>query len=217
MAAIIFYGPGERWAPDVSANRRGERPGSPFNDDVPPYVPSWRSMRFSWWGDRFDQAEIRTEFWLNSRNKALADVFPVDGKWGCSTEWRAAVEELEPGLHQFFPIRIRRPRGGPIFRLDGREAGAEDFFLFNCLSVVDCVVPEHCSGLVAVKREPDGSLYFSARESILAVSRAAVAGRHLWHSRTDGVSGHFFISDELRRRFVERGLKGFVIRPVAEV
>jgi len=213
MAAIIYWQPGERSATDINGTPEPKKYPGPFTVAMGP----WRSMRFGWWGDRFDPAEIRTEFWLRSRHKALSDTFSVCGKWGVSAEFRAAVEELEPGLHQFFPIRIRRPKGGPILRLDGREAGPDDFFLINCLSVVDCVIPELCSRLVAAKRQPNGSVYFSARESNVVISREAVAGRHLWHSKTDGVSGHFFISDDLRRCFVERGLKGFVVRDVQEV
>jgi hypothetical protein len=43
-----------------------------------------------------------------------------------------------------------------------------------------------------------------------------VAGRHLWHSKTHGVSGYFFISDALRDLLVAQKLQGFVIRPVGE-
>jgi hypothetical protein len=59
-------------------------------------------------------------------------------------------------------------------------------------------------------------VFFSEREDNLVISRAAVAGRHLWHGKTDGVSGHFFISDALRVLLVARKLQGFVIRPVGE-
>jgi hypothetical protein len=212
MAAIIYRQPGERWVPDINASPDPKKGGGPFAVEM----DDRRAMGFGEWGLHYDPSEIRTEFWLRSRHKALSDTFSVCGRWGVSAEFRAAVEALEPGLHQFFPITIRRPKGGPILRPDGREAGPDEFFLINCLSVVDCVIPELCSGLVAAKRQPNGRVFFSSRESNLVVSRAAVAGRHLWHSKTDGVDGYFFISDALRDLLVARKLQGFVIRPVGE-
>ena len=211
MAALIYIRPGERWVPDVGAAPDPKARVGPLTDKV----EDWRGMRFGEWGDRFEPDEVRTEFWLRSRHKALSDTFPVHGRWGVSAAFRAAVEALEPGLHQFFPITIRRPKGGPILRPDGREAGPDEFFLINCLSVVDCVIPELSSG-PSVQRRPSGRVFFSAYEDSLVVSRAAVAGRHLWHSNTDGVSGHFFISDALRDLLVAQKLQGFVIRPVGE-
>lgn len=213
MAALIYLRPGERRVPDVGAAPDPKSRVGPFTDKVHMY--DRRRLRFGEWGDHFEPDEIRTEFWLRSRHRALSDTFAVCGRWGVSAAFRAAVEAFEPGLHQFFPIRIRRPKGGPILRPDGREAEPDEFFLINCLSVVDCVIPELSSG-PTVKREPRGGVMFSPEVDTLVISRAAVAGRHLWHSRTDGVSGHFFISDALRELLVARRLQGFVVRPVGE-
>lgn len=80
---------------------------------------------------------------------------------------------------------------------------------------MDCVIPELSSGPL-LKRRERGGVFFSAREDRLVISREAVAGRHLWHSKTDGVDGYFFISNALRDLLVARKLQGFVIRPVAE-
>jgi hypothetical protein len=129
MAAIIYRQPGERWVPDINASPDPKQGGGPMLNDP----DGLRRRFFGEWGHRFQPEEIRTEFWLRSRHKTLADTFSVCGKWGVSAEFRAAV-----------------------------------------------------------------------------------TGRHLWHSKTDGVSGHFFISDALRDLFVARKLQGFVIRPVAE-
>src|SRR5690349_5786678 len=102
-------------------------------------APPWEQRRkFSFCGDRFEPHEVRTEFWLHSGHKDSGDDFPVCAMWGCTAEWRREVEALEPGVHQFFPNTIRRPRSKrPIYRLDGREAQDGDFFLFNCLQLID--------------------------------------------------------------------------------
>jgi hypothetical protein len=176
-----------------------------------------RGMRFSYGGMSFLPQEVRSDFYLHSSHKALTDAFSVCARWGCSAAFRAEVERLEPGVHQFFPIRITRPRSKkPILRRDGQEIGPDDFFLFNCLQLVDAVLPDLSSGPM-LRTHPSGLLGFGVETDDLCVSRAAIAGRHIWHGDFHNRSGaYFFVSDELLAGFRRAGLKGFEVRPVRE-
>jgi len=214
MAWVIYRPLVDRWLPSiVGLPREGPGVHSVLTSTVPLAL---QERRFSYRGDRFEPHEVRTEFWLHSAHKDFGDVFPVCAMWGCTTEWRREVEALEPGVHQFFPISIRRPRSKrPIFRLDGREAGPDDFHLFNCLQQIDAVIPERSSG--SVERLKYGLLSFNVRDDDLCVAREAVTGRHLWQdSRKAGAREHFFISDALMEAFRRAGLTGFKARPVRE-
>lgn len=176
-----------------------------------------RERSFSYRGVRYAPEEVRRDFYLHSAHKALTDAFSVSARWGCSAAFRAEVERLEPGVHQFFPIRITRPRSKkPILRRDGQELGPDDYFLFNCLQLVDAVLPDLSSGPV-LKTYPSGILGFSVSSDDICVSSAAIAGRHIWHgdfhNRGDA---SFFISDELLAGIRRAGLKGFEVRPVRE-
>lgn len=170
---------------------------------------------FCYFGVPFAPEEVRRDFYLLSSHKALADSFPVCARWGCSAAFRAEVERLEPGVHQFFPINITRPRSKkPVLRRDGQEVGPGDFYLFNCMQLLDAVLPDLSTG---VQRRPSGLLSFHVWSADICVSRAAIAGRHLWHGDFDGRGkGQSFISDELLAGFRRAGLKGFEIRPVRE-
>jgi|GEM_PF-2669071 len=214
MAWVIYRPLVNRWLPSISALPRDEpRAHSVLTSEVPPAL---HERRFSYRGARFEPHEVKTEFWLDSAHKDFGDVFPVCAMWGCTTEWRREVEALEPGVHQFFPISIRRPRSKrPIYRLDGREAGPDDFHLFNGLQLVDAVIPERSSG--SVRRREYGLVFFNVRDDDLCISREAVAGRHLWHGDKQQPDGaHFFISDALMEAFRRAGLTGFKARPVRE-
>lgn len=177
-----------------------------------------RERSFSYRGVRYAPEEVRRDFYLHSSHKALTDAFSVSAGWGCSAAFRAEVERLEPGVYQFFPIRITRPRSKkPILRRDGQEIGPDDFFLFNCLQLVDAVLPDLSSGPCLMPLHPSGLLSFSVQIDDLCVSRAAIAGRHIWHGDFHNRgNAHFFVSDELLAGFRRAGLKGFEVRPVRE-
>lgn len=214
MAWVIFFSLLERWVPGVSGGPRDQQTSRTVHTIE---IPFWE-RRFSYGGHRFEPHEIKRDFLLYSAHKALADVFPVVGISGCSAEFRAEVEALEPGVHQFFPISIRRPPRSkkPILRLDGREARDGDFFLFNCLQLIDAVIPERCSGPSLVRKAGSDRFGFNPREDDLCVSREMVSGRHLWLGDKQGVGGYFFVSDALMERFRAAGLKGFDAKRVRE-
>jgi hypothetical protein len=121
---------------------------------------------------------VKTEFWQWSKHQ-LPDVLPVNGCWGCSAEFKAVLE--------------------------GRQG---QYFILNCLQLIDAVLPEQSSGPL-LKMSEYGFLGFDHSIDDLCVASALFAGRHLWRGRMQGLySGYYFVSDALMKALKATGLKG---------
>ncbi|MBP0465060.1 hypothetical protein J5Y09_14140 [Roseomonas sp. PWR1] len=165
-------------------------------------------------GIRFDPADVKTEFWLTSKHQALADFLPVVACWGVSVEFRAVVEHFESGLHQFFPIMIRRPNGKPIERLDGRDVAPGQYFIMNPLVRINSLLPEECIGKQGQRRKTLNDVVKYVDD--LCVSRTEIAGRHLWVDAYFSGGGELFVSDALLAALRAKELKGFLMQKVRE-
>lgn len=211
LAHIISFSDNSRYEPFIRVSKDNEPRADFLNVPVYPH----NERRFGYEGYPFQPHEVKTEFWLLSAHKVLADVFPVHGRWGCSAEFRAVVEELEPGVHQFFQIEVERPNGKPIARLDGRTVERGQFFILNCMQVLDAVLLDQCVGVFGVDK---GTANINVRrsDSSLCVSRLLIAGHHLWQGKKHSLSGGFFVSDALMARLAKAKLKGFATEPVRE-
>lgn len=215
MAAVIEFSHQASWSPDVSgALVPGPGVETVFARSIPFPWSFDRGIKFGFRAVSYDASDIMTEFWLLSKHKVLGDVLPVSARWGCSAEFKALVEALEPGMHQFFPITIRRPDGKPILRADGREVGPGQYYILNALQAVDALLPDHCIGPRGEKRQ---SLAQLTRDDDLCVARSAITGRHLWINEPFYKSGLYFVSNELGTAIQAQGLKGLKLRKVREV
>ena len=213
MAAMIEFSKDPRFQPNVMG---APKEGPEANGVIT--AAAYQRSRFLGFdfgnkGIRFDPADVKTEFWLTSKHKALADVLPVVSRWGCSAEFREVVEAFEPGLHQFFPITIRRPNGSPIERLDGREVGPGQYFILNALAHIDALLAGECIGPRGERRQSVGEVQRYTDD--LCVSREAIAGRHLWLQQRFAAA-HLFVSDPLLAALRERKLTGFHVQKVRE-
>lgn len=218
MAALIKFSIDGRWVPNVDGSRGKGEPGknTVLRDpkDIVGFLNFGWASKFGAGCLAFDAADLKTEFWLTTNHKTLGDVLPVVGKWGCSAEFKDLVEAFEPGLHQFVPITLRRPSGKPILRLDGREVGPGQYFLMNTMQEIEALLPEHCVAPWGERRKIVRGVMPDVDD--LCVSRAAIEGRHLWLNKPFIGSGLIFISDALSAALREKGLKGFVMKPVRE-
>lgn len=111
--------------------------------------------------------------------------------WAVDKPTKAVIERLEPGIHQFFPIEIRMPRGKvyPIL-----------YYVLVFGQYIDSLVPEKCK---------EGALEVtdSSKKAITgrAFSKAKFGKAHLWRDRAFG-EWLACISDELHDEFVKTGL-----------
>jgi hypothetical protein len=210
VAYMISFSMSERYAPFIG------RPGGIFKTRDDPELPIIE-LGFGYHvGQRYDPAKIYDEYYLGSGHKYLPDIFSIQGYWGCCFEFRDMVEELEPGVHQFFPVRkIVRPNSKkPVIRLDGRPADNQ-FFILNCLQLIDCVIPEKSSGagfrkpgsMIAGEYNPN---VFFTNDNDVCLSKEKIAGKHLWRGKTESLyAGYYLISDELMARIKAAKLKGY--------
>jgi hypothetical protein len=59
----------------------------------------------------FSYEDIPPQAFLDSARKTVPDVLSFDSNLGVCPEFRDAVEALEPGMNQFFPVQVLRKRG----------------------------------------------------------------------------------------------------------
>jgi hypothetical protein len=97
---------------------------------------------------------------------------------------KAIIEQLEPGVHGFYPIEIRMPRG-KIF--------PKSFYTLHICHYCDSFLPE-------MSNLPSG------KTNDYTFSSAIIGTAHMWREKTFGEWTTFF-SDELHAAIVESGLR----------
>ncbi|MEP5759318.1 MAG: DUF1629 domain-containing protein [Litoreibacter sp.] len=91
-----------------------------------------------------------------------------------SENFRQVVEELEPGLHEFFPFQLRNGKRG--------DPAPQQYYVMNIMTLCDCI--DYEQGGVSVDRFHDGRIAFFSPEKIwhegMVLKKDIVAGKHLW-------------------------------------
>lgn len=116
-----------------------------------------------------------------------------------SSRFRGAVEELDPGRHQFFRVVIEDKEG---------VAQPGDFFVFNVVGQIEAII-EDKSNLKASGRGIVDNWSYERRVGPwqCALDAAALGGRACWVEHRYGK--RWFISDRLAALLQERELIGF--------
>lgn len=112
----------------------------------------------------------------------------------------ALIERFEPGVHQFFPIEIRMPRG-VVF--------PESYYVLVVNRYYNSFSPEASD--VGSWRENGGPGYYAINRTAkgirgLAFAKAAYGNSHLWRDR-NMVGTLTFLSDELRSAIADAELR----------
>lgn len=115
-----------------------------------------------------------------------------------SESFRQLVEDMEPGVHQFFPFDLRNGKRG--------EPAPEQYYILNIATLLDSVDPEKSD----VKRRrgvagKPGTFVVSGLSDKFVVRSDVIAGHHLWRERY--VGSVFFGSEEFINRFNALKLK----------
>lgn len=183
----------------------------------PRYVPeivfpgqSGRFLHQKYWDPRvphrYDPAEVPRQAFLTSGNKTIPDFVPIHARWGVSPEARALIEEFEPGVHQFVPVEILRPRSGkPIHRLDGRVLDTP-YYLFSVQTLIDAVWVERSEVEISPVLGSPPSVYQVPGRWNIVLRRDLVAGHHVWRGRHH-LPRDLFFSDALAREVEARRLR----------
>ena len=140
------------------------------------------------------------------KRKVLPDFFSIRGEFGVSRAFKEILEELEPGVHQFFPIKAQR--------IDGEPVAGEYFIFVTCVLLDTALIPEMSNVIQLGKVEtfPNGltydSIYYTASgpgPDTFTLDRKVIGDHHAW---CDERLPKIFFSDEFVARIEAAKLGG---------
>lgn len=136
------------------------------------------------------------------RKTPKPDVFIVDYAIACSGRFKALVEEFEPGVHLFAPIKLQYHDGSPM---EG------DYYFFNCNVDLDCVLTDNQPEWFKTNRYGEVLPALKSIQKLtpleISLSKPQIEGRHLW---TGGPLGwnQLFVSDEFAAAMKKNRITG---------
>ena len=141
--------------------------------------------------------EVPKIYYLHERLKrSLSDIFCITGGvFVVSERLRQILEELDPGLHQYFPIDIIQTNGDPV---EG------DYFVLHITVTKDIVFMDQPAvkvrhyGDIEVRRL---STMMAPIEPIMVTNDGMGEAGHIWHAKY--FERYYFISKALHDRMVE--------------
>jgi hypothetical protein len=132
--------------------------------------------------------------------KSLAALIALNfGLLAVDEHLKALIERFEPGMHQFFPIEIRMPRG---------KVYPVQYYTLVVGQYINGFVPEKSKQGAWRSRALDCYSYDDSKRGIsgLAMSKSTFATAHLWRERRS-VSPLICFSDELVSAIMDAGLR----------
>ncbi|WP_424932473.1 imm11 family protein [Amaricoccus macauensis] len=150
-------------------------------------------------GDPIDPATV-PRIAQAQRGKRMPDVCPMPGLNAVSSRFRDLVEELEPGVHQFFEIEFREQDGIPI---------PGQYYTFNCPRRIDTILVNE-SGL-GWKEARNGMPTPNTPRRQFCISSNASGGAHIWCENFKRVAG-IMVSDQFAAEVKKRELTGLEVK-----
>jgi hypothetical protein len=150
------------------------------------------------------QSVLRADYVPRNDNAPYnPDISFVRGGTPClSASARKMIEDLEPGVHQWFPV--------DIFNADGTIREPRRYML-NVCQLVDAIEDGY------YVTSPNGARTYSGGSFYpLKIRRQDVAGLHLWRDRRANFED-LFVSDALYGRIVENNYGAFDLGVATEV
>jgi hypothetical protein len=127
-----------------------------------------------------------------------------------SQNLKDAIEAVEPGVHQFFPVVLKQQDGTPFDRT---------FYLLRVRRRFPCVLfleSDH-QPIGSVMVQPNfGQPIYNCHDTDLAISKPAMAGHHLF-STSIVAGGKAIMSDALMAECKRRKISGFRAHPAKEL
>jgi hypothetical protein len=128
--------------------------------------------------------------------KRFYPIMSMMSQFGVTAELKAFIESWEPGIHEFYPIR-----------LGARDTGEEmpvTYYVLNICNRLSSVVLD-CPG-VRVSRVGGHVLWQPVNSAEIVFHREVVHGKHLW--RDNGGLAAQYASDEFVDAVEKAGFKG---------
>jgi len=152
-------------------------------------------------------AENVPTIWRWSSTVSVPDYYEPHGFPCVSSVIKELVEEIEPGVHQFFPLRVEGREGRPL---------TNRFLWVLCNRIAS--VDRNKTNLTLYKGHIWRSEYKVGNQrvkidnSVLFFSNEISSGFHFWRDKEISRSP-IFLSDDAARRLSEVRLGGLIIRP----
>jgi uncharacterized protein DUF1629 len=100
----------------------------------------------------------------------MPDIFSAPSMNVVNQRFHDLVEQFEPGVHQFFPLKIFRSDGSPL---------DDDYYIFNCAVGLDAII--HSSADPAWANAADGTpILYVDFDKQFEISRPAIGDHHMW-------------------------------------
>ena len=153
-----------------------------------------------------------------SGHKKIHDFFNVETEHAVSRRFKDIIEAFEPGVHQFFPIRLLRKNGEPF---EG------EYFLLNirvAIAALDLDRSElHWTASGPAQEDRLPHISYSGR---IVLNKGLIEGHHLWRHnlmrRRQGreysiTETEIFVSEELFREAEQNKIKKYWARHAEEI
>jgi hypothetical protein len=157
-------------------------------------------IRATWSSGTYIPPEVMPRRVRLARAKTMYDWMLLRGGGNLvSSRFRDAVEELDPGRHQFFPVVVEDKNG---------VARPGDFFVFNVVGRIEAIIEDR-SNLRASGRGNIENWGYERRVGPwqCALDAAVIGGRACWVEHRFGEC--WFISERLAALLKKRKLNGF--------
>jgi hypothetical protein len=156
-------------------------------------------IRATWVSGTWIPPEVMPRRLRLLRGKTMYDWLVVrGGATLVSSRFRDAVEELDPGRHQFFPVVVEDKNG---------VAWPGDFFVFNVVGRIEAIIEDRSNLKASGRGWVDNWSYVRVGPWQCALDAAVIGGRACWVEHRFGEC--WFISERLAALLQERKLNGF--------
>ena len=190
MAYILFEDSGDTYSYSIEALDGDDEKVKPVDmspDGGIPLVATCYSQ-----GRALEPEHMPTRIRIGGPKRKLGDVVRGFGSFLVPDRFRDILEELEPGVHQFFPIALEWK--------DGTSAGER--YWFNPCHRLDSVDRE------ATEVAFDGIWEFRPyKNERFCFSKKKLGNRHVWIDKFVP-NDLIFVSDLFKNRLVEAGITG---------
>jgi len=190
----------------------GPTPSFEWEDKSGLYGDKHTPLPFSKWtaSPKVDDISNIPTVAIQTDEAPLTDVFWVGDAGVISRRFKQIIEDFEPGVHQFFPVTLKR--------MDGSQYD-EEYFIFHPTSYAPCVLLSKCGirSKVTVKHGPYiGLPHFHPHEDEYVISRPAYGDRKIFDSifvMNDGL----LVADDLMARIKAEDIQFLRVYPVKEI
>jgi hypothetical protein len=139
----------------------------------------------------------------------MPEIFGEGLVWTIKEDVKRIIEELEPDVHTFIPVRLR-------VRESDKDWG--QYFLLYPGQAIDAVVIDETDFAEGKGREGFAKSSTLSSFGNTVLDSELIAGRHLWRGargqlgRSVPFSNYLFCSDELAKRIKGAGIEGWRMR-----